>query len=63
LRRHPDYRGPQYVALAIELAADQRLDPRAIGDAARTGQYDEQDLKKVWHYLARFGIPARDRPD
>jgi hypothetical protein len=63
LRRHPDYRGPQYVALAIELAADQRLDPRAIGDAARTRQYDEQDLKKVWHYLARFGIPARDRPD
>ncbi|MET8586429.1 DUF3626 domain-containing protein, partial [Streptomyces collinus] len=25
------------------------------GDAARTGRYPLQDLKKVWHCLARFG--------
>jgi hypothetical protein len=23
----------------------------------RTGQYDEQALKRVWHYVARFGSP------
>jgi hypothetical protein len=38
---------------------DGRLDPRNIGDAARTGGYDPQALKKVWHYLARFGSPAQ----
>ncbi|WP_242625211.1 DUF3626 domain-containing protein [Krasilnikovia cinnamomea] len=57
LRRHPGYRGRKYVELGAELAADDRLTPRVIGDAARTGRYDGQDLKKVWHYLARFGAP------
>ena len=28
-----------------------------IGEAERTGRYAPQDLKKVWHYLARFGAP------
>jgi hypothetical protein len=55
LRRHPDYRGSQYVALGEEIAQDGLLDPRIIGDASRTGRYDPQALKKVWHYLARFG--------
>ena len=54
-RRHPDYRGPAYVRLGLSLAQDGVIDPRVIGDAARSGTYDEQDLKKVWHYLARFG--------
>jgi hypothetical protein len=26
-----------------------------IGDAAWSGDYDEQDLKRVWLYVARFG--------
>jgi hypothetical protein len=46
------------VALAEEVAQDGMLDPRIIGDAARTGRHDPQALKKVWHYLARFGAPA-----
>jgi len=25
---------------------------------ARTGRHNEQDLKRVWHYVARFGSPA-----
>ncbi|MEU6232526.1 DUF3626 domain-containing protein [Kitasatospora sp. NPDC047058] len=58
LRRHPDYRGPEYVALGVAVAEDGHLDPRILGDAVRTGRYDPQDLKKVWHYLARFGSPA-----
>lgn len=55
LRRHPDYRGPEFVRLGVSLARDGRLDPRIIGDASRTGHYDEQALKRVWHYVARFG--------
>jgi hypothetical protein len=57
LRRHPDYRGARYVELGARLAVDGRLTPRLIGDAAGTGRYDQQDLKRVWHYVARFGAP------
>ncbi|WP_246264148.1 DUF3626 domain-containing protein [Acrocarpospora pleiomorpha] len=57
LRRYPDYRGQEYVDLATEIAVDGHLDPRIIGDAACAGRYDPQALKKVWHYLARFGSP------
>ena len=32
-----------------------------IGDASRSGRYDEQSLKRVWHYLARFGSPEMRR--
>jgi hypothetical protein len=55
LRQHPDYRGAEFVALGLALAHDDRLDPRIVGDAARTGEYDLQALKRVWHYVARFG--------
>ncbi|MER5407447.1 DUF3626 domain-containing protein [Streptomyces sp. NPDC002769] len=55
LRRHPGYRGQAYVDLGTEIAGGGRLTPRTIGDAARTGRYALQDLKKVWHCLARFG--------
>ena len=57
LRGHPDYRGPTYVALGEALARRGELTPQVVGDAARTGRYDLQDLKKVWHYIARFGTP------
>jgi len=60
LRRHPEYRGQRYVDLGIRIAEGDYLDPRVIGEAARTGRYDEQDLKRVWHYLARFGGRAPD---
>ncbi len=55
MRRHPDYRGPEFVSLGEEIARDGWLDPAIIGDASRTGRYDEQSLKRVWHYVARFG--------
>ncbi|MFD4023666.1 DUF3626 domain-containing protein [Streptomyces sp. NPDC058576] len=63
LRRHPGYRGPEFVALGSMLAVDGWLDARIIGDAVRAGLHDAQDLKRVWHLLARFGrapavIPA-----
>jgi Protein of unknown function (DUF3626) len=58
LRRHPDYRGREFVDLGTELAVDGYLNPLIIGTAARSGTYDQQALKRVWHYLARFGEPA-----
>jgi hypothetical protein len=57
LRSHPGYRGQEYVDLGTEIAVDGVLDPLIIGEAAGTGRYDPQALKKVWHYLARFGAP------
>jgi len=38
LQRHPDYRGSRYVELGCELAQDGHIDPKVIGDAARTGR-------------------------
>jgi hypothetical protein len=55
LRRHPEYRGPEYVDLGVALARDGELTPATIGAAARAGRHHPQDLKKVWHYVARFG--------
>ncbi|MEU5598330.1 DUF3626 domain-containing protein [Streptomyces sp. NPDC020298] len=57
LRRHADYRGPEYADLGAAIAEHGVLDPRIIGDAARTGRYPLQDLKMIWHTLARFGAP------
>ncbi|MGC4948744.1 DUF3626 domain-containing protein [Streptomyces sp. DT224] len=61
LRRHPDYRGQEYVDLGEAIAVDRVLDPRIVGAAARAGRFDPQALKKVWHCLARFGFPYEDR--
>jgi hypothetical protein len=55
LRAHPDYRGPELVALGELLAVDGAVTPAVIGDASRAGRHDEQALKRVWHYVARFG--------
>ncbi|POX47167.1 DUF3626 domain-containing protein [Streptomyces sp. Ru71] len=57
LHRHADYRGAEYARLGARIARDGVIDPRVLGDAARTGRYDLQDLKMVWHTLARFGAP------
>jgi hypothetical protein len=54
LKRHPEYRGPQYVELGSRIAVDGVLTPHCIGDAAN--HYDEQELKRVWHCVARFGL-------
>ncbi|MFC0626389.1 DUF3626 domain-containing protein [Kribbella deserti] len=52
LVKHPDYRGQQYVDLGLRIAEHGWLDPYVIGKAVR--EHDPQDVKKVWHYLARF---------
>src|SRR5688500_12027778 len=49
------YRAPKYVALARLLAVDGWLTPAILEMTVRTERHHPQDLKKVWHYVARFG--------
>jgi hypothetical protein len=58
LARHPDYRGPHIIDVGRAITHDGVLDAGVIGRAALTGQHDPQDLKKVWHHVARFGTPS-----
>jgi hypothetical protein len=58
LADRPDYRGQRIVDCALGLARDGYLDARIVGQAALAGRCDEQTLKRVWHYVARFGEPV-----
>lgn len=53
--QHPDFRGPPTVDLARQVARDGWLDPAILGTARRDARHDPQDLKRLWHCLARFG--------
>lgn len=55
MARHQDYRGVEYVTLGRSLAVDGWITPSILEAAVRTETHHPQDLKKVWHYLARFG--------
>jgi hypothetical protein len=55
LAQHPSYRGPEYVALGRSVAGEGWLTPAILETAVRTERHHPQDLKKVWHCLARFG--------
>lgn len=55
MAKYPEYRGAEFIELGRDIAEDNMLTPRLIGEAANSGKYDSQDVKKVWHYLARFG--------
>jgi hypothetical protein len=55
LRRHPDYRGEEIVRLAERLAEQGQLTPFILGRARTDTTVEPQQLKKVWHCLARFG--------
>lgn len=57
LVRHEAYRGPEPVALGVAVAVDGRLDARVVGLAAAAG-YDPQAVKRLWHLVARYGVPA-----
>lgn len=59
VRRYPDFKTPEAVALAERIAGPGGvLDARILGETALTGQDDPQTVKYVWHYIARFGVPA-----
>lgn len=53
--QHPDYRGQEIVHVAEAIAAHGDITPEIIGRARASATYDLQQLKKVWHYLARYG--------
>lgn len=59
LATRPEFRGPGIVevarAVAVAYTTDGWLDARVIGEAVLAGEHDPQDLKKVWHHVARWG--------
>ncbi|WP_374969700.1 DUF3626 domain-containing protein [Terrabacter sp. BE26] len=59
LARHPDYRGPHIIEVGQRIADHGTLTARVVGHAVATGHEDPDDLKKVWHHIARFGQPLR----
>ncbi|GAA2155703.1 uncharacterized protein DUF3626 [Humibacillus xanthopallidus] len=56
LTEHVDYRGPEPVAIANEIARDGVVDAGIIGQAARSGRYGIQPLKQLWHLTAQWGL-------
>jgi len=55
VKDNPDYRGESCVNLANKLARDGLLTPRILGDAINASLWDSNELKKLWHYVAKFG--------
>lgn len=53
--QNSSYRGSKYVEIARVLALDGVITPDILGKAVEKQLYTSQDVKKVWHYLARFG--------
>lgn len=49
----PAYRGEVPIALARQLGGE--ITPARLGEASRSGEFDAQALKWLWHCLARFG--------
>ena len=58
MSHNPDYRGQKYIDLAKELAPNGSINAKLLGQAVTERGYDEQEVKKVWHYLARFGYQS-----
>ncbi len=62
MAKYPNYRGSEYIELAREIAHNGVITPHDIGEAANTGKYELQDLKKIWHYVARYGTGQSHMP-
>lgn len=58
LSRRAYYRDPGAQRVGLAIARDGILDARIVGEASRTGRFHAQDLKQVWHLIARFGQPT-----
>ncbi|ANH39421.1 hypothetical protein I601_3010 [Nocardioides dokdonensis FR1436] len=58
LEAHPEFRGPRVVEVGRRIARDGLLDAATVGRAVIAGIEDPQDLKKLWHHVARFGTPT-----
>lgn len=57
LDAHADYRGPAPVAIGHDIHQEGHIDARLIGDAVRSGRYEAQPLKQLWHLTAQWGLP------
>lgn len=55
MQQHPNYRGPEFIELAKQIAINGELNPRLLGNAVNEQGFDPQAVKKIWHYLGRFG--------
>ena len=55
MSQYPDYRGKKYIQLANDIAVNGNVNAKLLGTAVTEQGFDEQDIKKVWHYLARYG--------
>ena len=60
LREYPDYRGAHCLSVAKKVARDGLLNPLLL-DQALQEEHDPQDIKKLWHYLARFGYKGNHK--
>jgi hypothetical protein len=58
LALHPDYRGEHIIEVGRRIADQGTLTALVVGRAVTGAREDPQDLKKVWHHVARFGHPA-----
>jgi hypothetical protein len=56
---HPDFRGQHVIDVGRRIAVNGLLDAYIVGLASHVE--DPQDLKLVWHCVARFGKPIADR--
>ena len=55
MSRYPGYRGDKYIQLARNIAVNGAINAKVLGTAVNERGCDEQDVKKIWHYLARYG--------
>lgn len=55
LRANAEYRGAEIVRVAEQVAPDGCLTPAIVGAARADARFEVQQLKRVWHCLARFG--------
>ncbi len=55
MSRYPEYRGQPFIDLAKGLVKEGKINAKILGLAVTEQGYDGQDIKKIWHYLARFG--------
>ncbi|WP_234494178.1 DUF3626 domain-containing protein [Vibrio maritimus] len=61
MAQFPDYRGQEFIKVAKRLAVNGVIDAALLGRAVTEQGYEEQEVKKVWHYLARFGYRGDKR--
>ncbi|WP_345332613.1 DUF3626 domain-containing protein [Ferrimonas pelagia] len=57
MAQYPGYRGAQFIEIARTIAREGLITAEILSHAIHHLGHDPQDIKKVWHYLARFGYP------